>query len=197
MDSYGSRVPSRLERHVFPHIGKTPIAELQPRELLEMCRRIEERGTPETAYRVLKNTSCVFRFGVAEGVLTVDPCRDLRGALKKSSVKHFPAIVKPRDFAKLLRALPNHPGTPVVRAALQLAPLVFLRPGELRLATWDEFDLDNAMWLVPSIRMKCNKERNLHGEPHYVPLCRQVLCRSGSAAVRPIKCARVGDASRH
>lgn len=175
MDSYGSRVLSRLERLVFPRIGKTPIADLQPPELLEMCRRIEERGTLETAHRVLEHTSCVFRFGVAEGVLTADPCRDLRGALKKPSVKHFPAITNPRVFAQLLRALPNHPGTPVVRAALQLAPLVFLRPGELRLATWDEFDLDNAMWLVPSMRMKRKKEHKLHGEPHYVPLSRQAV----------------------
>ena len=175
MDSYGSKVIRRLERHVFPFIGVQQIASIEPPEILEVCRRVESQGTLETAHRALEHCSNVFRFGIAEHLLKADPCRDLRGALKKPVVKHFAAITKPRELADLLKAIHAYSGSFVTRSALQLAPMLFLRPGEFRQARWDEFDLDNAMWFVPSQRMKRTKVQKDLGEPHFVPLPRQAI----------------------
>lgn len=175
VEAQSRRVLRRLEIHVFPRIGRMPIASVEPPNLLEMCRHIQKQGTLETAHRALEHSSNVFRFGIAESLLKQDPCRDLRGALQKPVAKHFAAITKPRELAGLLRALSTYSGTPVVRAALQLAPMLFLRPGELRNARWEEFDLDNAMWFIPSVRMKRTKVNKLNGDPHFVALPRQAV----------------------
>lgn len=174
-ESHASRVIRRLEMHAFPHIGRTHIAEIDPPKMLEVCRRIEQQGKIETAHRVLELASAVFCFGVGEGLRALDPCRDLGRLLQTPQVKHFAAITNPKELAALLRAMPNYQGTAVVCAALQLMPMIFLRPGEFRKARWEEIDLDNGMWLVPSARMKRTKQAKLDGGDHYVPLARQAV----------------------
>lgn len=175
VESYSSKIIARLEGHVFPYLGNKPIHSIGAKELLEVCRRIEDQGTRETAHRALEHCSNVFRFAVAEGKLESDPCRDLKGALKQPVVKHFAAITKPKELGALLRALDAYSGTHVVRSALQLAPMLLVRPGELRQASWSEFDLDNGQWFIPSARMKRPKIEKQTGEPHFVPLARQAV----------------------
>lgn len=173
--SYGSKIIRRLEVDIFPHIGNLPPAQITPKLLLEVLRKIEARGVVETAHRALENCSQVFRFAVASGVADSDPGRDLKDALKRPKVKHFPAILDPQRLGELLRAIDGYAGTPVVRAALKLAPMVLLRPGELRFARWSEFDLDGAAWTVPAARMKRRVEGKEHGKPHIVPMSTQAV----------------------
>jgi integrase len=173
--SYGDKVLRRLEVDVFPWIGKTPIAELTPPQLLEVLRRIEGRGVIETAHRALESCSQVFRFAVATGKVDSNPARDLKDALRKPMVVHFPAITDPSRLGELLRACDGYQGTLIVRTALKLLPMVLLRPGELRQARWEEFDLDAGVWTVPAARMKREKTGKLHGKPHTVPLATQAV----------------------
>jgi hypothetical protein len=158
-----------------PGSGKEPVASITPVKLLEVLRRIEARGVIETAHRALENCGQVFRYAVATGRAVSNPARDLKDALRKPMVKHFPAITDPKRLGELLRACDNYQGTHVVRAALHLAPMLLLRPGELRHARWEEFDLDAAVWLVPAARMKQGKAAKLYGKPHTVPLPSQAV----------------------
>ena len=173
--SYGSKIIRRLEADVFPYIGRMAPADIAPPKLLEVLRRIEARGVIETAHRALENCSQVFRFAVASGLATTNPSRDLKDALRKPKAKHFPAILDPIRLGELLRAMEGYAGTPVVRAAIKLAPMVMLRPGELRFARWEEFDLGAAVWKVPAARMKQGVDGKATGKPHVVPLARQAL----------------------
>ncbi|MDQ5898643.1 MAG: hypothetical protein QG612_2729 [Pseudomonadota bacterium] len=148
--SYFEKIEARLANDVFPYVGRTPIGDVTPPDLLALLRRIEARGAIESARRVRETCSLVFRFAVAEGRVISDPARDLAGALKTHTRRHIPAVTDPVRFGELLRAIDAYRGTPPVRAALQLAALVFLRPGsELREAEWSEFDLEAGAWLVP------------------------------------------------
>jgi integrase len=173
--SYADKIMARFERDVFPWIGKQPIDDITPPQLLEVLRRIEARGVVETAHRALQDSSQVFRYAVATGKAVSNPARDLKDALKRPDPKHFPAIIDPKRFGDLLRACDSYAATPVVRAALKLAPMLLLRPGELRFAQWSEIDLDNAMWTVPAARMKRELRAKLHGAPHLVPLPKQAV----------------------
>lgn len=173
--SYGDKIMRRLEVDVFPWVGAEPIESIKPPQLLAVLRRIESRGVVETAHRALENCSQVFRYGVATGRIQSNPARDLKDALRKPMVKHFPAITDPARLGQLLRAIDSYKGTYVVRTALYLLPRVLLRPGELRNATWAEFDLDRAVWTVPAERMKREKAGKLFGKPHVVPLAKQVV----------------------
>lgn len=174
-ESYGGRVLARLVADVFPYIGARPIRQIDPPELLTLLRRVEARGVVETAHRVLESCGQVFRYAVASGRATSNPARDLKDALRKPVVKHFPAITDPARLGFLLRACDAYPGTHVVRTALRLTPLVLLRPGELRHARWSEIDLDAGLWTVPADRMKRRKVGKMHGAPHLVPLARQAV----------------------
>ena len=129
----------------------------------------------ETAHRALQDSSQVLRYAVAIGKAASNPARDLKGALKRADPKHFPAILDPKRLGELLRAIDSYAATPVVRAALKLAPMLLLRPGELRFAEWPEIDLDAALWTVPAARMKRELRQKLHGAPHLVPLPRQAV----------------------
>jgi integrase len=173
--SYAEKVLTRLEADVLPYIGRRPIGEITAPELLEVLRRIEARGVIETAHRAHESCSQVFRYAVGKGSAKSDPARDLKGLLRKPLARHFPAIVKPERLAELLRACDGYAGTPVVRAALQLAPMLLLRPGELRHAQWPEIDLDAALWTIPAERMKRQKAGKLNGPPHIVPLPAQAV----------------------
>lgn len=138
-------------------------------------RRIEARGVIETAHRALQDSGQVLRYAVATGKATSNAARDLKGALRQPNVKHFAAITEPKRFGELLRAIDHYAATPVVRAALKLAPMLLLRPGELRFGEWSEIDLDNALWTVPAVRMKRELRQKLHGAPHLVPLPKQAV----------------------
>lgn len=173
--SYGDKVMRRLEVDVFPYIGRSPVADVTPPQLLAVMRRIESRGVIETAHRALEGCGQVFRYAVATGRAPSSPARDLKGALRRPDSKHFPAIVDPVRLGQLLRACDAYAGTPVVRAALQLAPMLMLRPGELRFADWCEFDLDAAVWTVPPARMKRVKRDKISGDAHVVPLPSQAV----------------------
>jgi integrase len=162
------KIINALERDAFPWIGVRPIKELKAPELLSALRRIESRGTLETAHRVRGLMGQIFRYAVATGRAERDPAADLRGALPQPNEKHHAAITDPKEVAPLLRAIDGYTGHFVVKCALRIAPLVFVRPGELRHAEWSEIDLDEATWNIPAGKMKMK-------EPHLVPLCRQAV----------------------
>ena len=144
--SHADRIIRRLERDIFPWIGGSPIAEITAPKLLDVVRRIEQRGALETAHRALQNCGQVFRYAVATGRAERDPSGDLRGALPPVKGEHFASVTEPEKLAGILRSLDSYEGTLVVRCALRLAPLVFVRPGELRHAEWADIDLDAAEW---------------------------------------------------
>lgn len=161
-------VISRLEKDVFTVIGNRPISEIKAPEVLKMLQNIEARGVIETAYRIKIVCGQVFRYATATGRADGDPTAALKGALSKRKVKHHASITDPKEAAALLRAIDTYQGGFVVRQALRLAPLVFVRPGELRKAEWAEIDLDNAEWNIPAEKMKMK-------QPHLVPLSRQAV----------------------
>ena len=166
--THTSRVLRRLEVDLFPWIGARPVGEITAPELLQALRRIQARGALETAHRALQTCSQVFRYAIATGRATRDPAADLRGALPPTRAKHFPAITEPTAIGGLLRDLDGYQGSFVTRCALQLAPRLFVRPGELRRAEWAEFNLDAAEWRIPAAKMKMRQE-------HIVPLSWQCL----------------------
>ena len=158
----------RLERDVFPWLSTRPAREITPLELLSVLRRVEGRGTLETAHRIHQVCGQVFRYAIATGRAQRDPCTDLRGALPPVPPSHHAALTRPADVGALLRAINGYRGSFVVQCALRLAPLVFVRAGELRRAEWSEFDLAAAVWRIPAARMKMRQE-------HLVPLARQAV----------------------
>ncbi|CAH0354082.1 integrase arm-type DNA-binding domain-containing protein [Aquabacterium sp. CECT 9606] len=174
-EAHAARTLVRLEHDVFPWLGALPVATITPPKLLEAMRRIEARGAIETAHRALQACGQVFRYAIATGRAERNPAADIQGALQPVIVKHMPAITDPKRVGELLRSIEAYEGMPVTRAALQLAPLVFVRPGELRKAEWAEFDLDGAVWRIPSDRMKRSKAQKAMGTPHLVPLSRQAV----------------------
>ena len=149
-------------------IGKLPIGEIEPADVLTAIRRIEGKGKLESARRSLQLAGAVFRYAVATARLASDPTRDLRGALTAPTVTHYGAITDAKGVGELLRAIDDYDGSGVTKLALQLAPHVFVRPGELRHADWSEIDLDGAIWSIPAGRTKMRK-------PHLVPLSRQAV----------------------
>ena len=172
---YAIREKRNLEKDLFPFLGSRHIGEIEAIELLATVRRVEERGALDVAHRVLTTAGQVWRYAVATGRAQRDVSADIRGALKPHHGKHFAAITDPLALGKLIRVIRGYQGGPIVRAALQLAPLLFQRPGELRAAAWAEFDLDAAMWTIPSSRMKRSVEGKQNGNPHQVPLSTQAV----------------------
>jgi integrase len=144
--SHADKIMQRLEKNVFPWLGNKPIAGITAPELLTVLRRIENRGALDTAHRAHQNCGQIFRYGIATGRCERDPSNDLRGALAPSKHKHFAAITEPAAVGELLRAIDGFRGTFVVQCALKLAPLFFVRPGELRKAEWQQFDLEKGEW---------------------------------------------------
>jgi len=165
---YAETLMSRLELYIFPWIGKRPIAEIKAPELLAVLRRIESRGILDTTQRVRIICGQVFRYAVVTGRAERDPTTDLKGALPQPQKTNRAAITEPKKVGKLLRAIDGYQGSFVVQCALKLAPLLFVRPGELRHAEWEEIDLENAEWNIPGSKMKMK-------EPHLVPLSKQAI----------------------
>lgn len=167
-EGHAEKILSRLERLIFPHIGARPIASITAQELLAVLRRIEAKGTVETAHRALQNCGQVFRYGIATGRAERDIGADLRGALASVKVKHHPSITEPKAIGALMRAIRDYDGEPITQAALRLAPLVFVRAGELRKAEWSEINFDESEWRIPAERMKMRVV-------HVVPLSEQAI----------------------
>jgi len=168
VDSHASKIIRRLERDLFPHFKGVGINTVKPIELLAVLRRVEARGALETAHRLLQNCGQIWRYAVSTGRAEYDMTLSLRGALPPAKETHLGAITEPSAIGALLRNIEEYKGSEVVRLALNLAPLVFVRPGELRQAKWEEFDLNARLWTIPAGRMKAKR-------PHVVPLSAQVL----------------------
>lgn len=164
--SHADKIMQRFVRDIFPWIGNKPITEVTPPVLLSVVRRIEERGALETAHRALSNCGQVFRYAIATGRAERDSSQDLKGALPPVKTKHFAAQTDPKRFGELLRIFDDYEGSLIVRCALRLAPLVFVRPGELRHAKWEDIDFDTAQWSY--IVTKTDT-------PHIVPLANQAI----------------------
>lgn len=167
-ERHGATILSRLKHDLIPWLGSRPINEIKAPELLSVLRRAESRGALELAHRLRAIAGQVFRYAVATGRTERDPSGDLRGALPSPKVTHHAAITDPKEVAPLLRALDAYQGGFVVKCALRLAPLLFVRPGELRHAEWAEIDFDEAIWNIPASKMKMK-------QAHVVPLCRQAI----------------------
>lgn len=165
---HAERVIRLLERDVFPWLGEKVIREITTPELLAVLRRIEARGAVDTAHRARQTAGAVFRYAVATGRAERDPSGDLRGAIPPPREGHMAAITDPKRLGGLLRAIDGYEGGLIVRCALRLAPLVFVRPGELRRAEWKEVDLERGEWVIPGEKMKMR-------ESHIVPLSRQAI----------------------
>ncbi|AXK39970.1 tyrosine-type recombinase/integrase [Crenobacter cavernae] len=165
---HADKILRRLERDIFPWLGARPMGEITAPELLTALQRVEKRGAIETAHRAMQNCGQVFRYAVATGRAERNPAADLRGALAPVVKASFPTITDPARIAELLRAIDGYAGSFVTQCALRLAPLVFVRPGELRQAEWQEIDLEHALWVIPAERMKMR-------EKHVVPLSSQAV----------------------
>ena len=159
-----------LETFVYPSIGRRPISEVTASEILRVLRSIESKGFHETAHRARQRISQVLRYATATGRADRDVTHDLRGALTAVPTKHRAAIIDPKKVGELLRAIDGYEGQPAAAYALRLAPLLFVRPGELRTAEWNEFDVDakEPVWRIPAAKMKTKVQ-------HIVPLATQVV----------------------
>jgi integrase len=164
----GSVVRERrlLEKDLAPSLGALPIGDISAPQVLAALRKIEARGAIETAHRARALAALVFRFAIQTGRAERNPAADLAGALIRPTTRHFASVTDPAEVGPLLRVLWGYEGSPVVRAALQLAPLVFVRPGELRRARWSDIDLDAAEWRFTASKTKT---------PHLVPLSPQAV----------------------
>lgn len=164
-----SRIKTWMD-FVAKHLGTRPIREITAPELLAVLRKIEARGRTETARRTASACGRLFRYAVATGRAERDITQDLKGALATTTIKNFAAVTEPAKVGQLMRAIHGYQGQPSTEYALKLAPLVFVRPGELRGAEWTEFDLDSEhpQWRIAAARMKMGRE-------HIVPLASQAV----------------------
>lgn len=175
---HATKLLRRMEKEIFPYIGAMPIEEIKAPDVLKILKRIESRGILETAHRVKTIISQVLRYAIAHGRRADRDCTvDLKGAIPSATVKHFAALTDPKEIAGLMRAIDGFKGSFVVKCALQLAPLLFCRPGELRFTEWSEVDLDNAELNIPIERLKLKKQTKLDrkGQIHLVPLSSQAV----------------------
>ena len=165
---HAEKVYRRLEIDVLPYLKDRPVKEISAREVLDVLRRAEARGVIETAHRLSQICSNIFTFAIASGRADQNPAADISKALTFNPRKNLPAITKPHEIRELLLSIDGFKGTYTVLCALKLAPLVFVRPGELRKAEWTEINFDESLWEVPSRRMKMKRE-------HLIPLSRQAI----------------------
>lgn len=167
---HGDTVMHRLRTDVFPWLGHRPVREITAPEILAVVRRIEDRGAAETARRQLQKIGQILAFAVATGRAERNPAADLRGAVPPPAKRHFAALTDSFKVAELLKDIDAYQGSHVVRCALRLAPLLFVRPGELRHAEWAEFELDGRtpLWRIPAEKMKMRRQ-------HLVPLAPQAV----------------------
>ena len=175
-EGHATRQLRQLERDLFPWIGERSIAKIHAMELLTVLHKIEERGALETADRALILARQIWDYWLPTAEAEQRNITEgLKARLTPYRGKHFPAIVEPKRFGELLRSIKQYKGGPLVRTALQLAPILYQRPGNLRMMEWTELDLDASQWIIPSMKMKRTKAEKEHGEDHVVPLPKQVV----------------------
>lgn len=174
-DTHYVREERNLRKDVFPYLGNRPIQHIEPPELLKVIRKVEERGALDVAHRVLLTARGVWQHAVANGHAQRDITQDIKKALKPHLKRNLPAVTEPAQLAALLRASDAYQGGPVVRAALAIAPILFQRPGNLRVMRWADLDLEAGLWSIPSMDMKRTKVQKINGQAHIVPLPRQVV----------------------
>ncbi len=168
-ESYRMRTGRILDKDLYPVLGNRPVASITAPELLAALRRVESRGAYDMAHRAKQTAGQIFRYAVATGRAERDPSGDLRGALKpKRQKKHYAALTNPAEVGRLLVAMDGFEGTPIVKTALLLSPLLFQRPGEIRAMEWAEINCEAEQWEIPAEKMKTR-------QPHIVPLCSQAL----------------------
>ncbi len=167
-ESHCKTVKSRLERDVYPIIGARPIADITRGEVIALIRRVEARGVIETADRIKIYCGQIFRYALNLELITLNPVTDMRDVLSKREAGHHAAITDPKILAGLMRAIDDFDGSFIVKCALRIAPLVFVRPGELRHMEWSEIDFETAQWNIPAEKMKMKTA-------HLVPLCNQAI----------------------
>lgn len=167
-DGHTITIVRRLQLHVLPWLGAMPVSEITPNDLLLVLRRIEDQGAKETAHRVNQICGQVFRYAIITGRCSQNPAHNLRGALIPATPKNMAAITDPKEIGGLLRAIDSYQGHFVTKCALRLAPLVFVRPIELRSGAWKEIDFETATWKIPAEKMKMRRD-------HLVPLSRQAV----------------------
>jgi len=165
---HSTRIIRQLEKDIFPWLGERPISEITPPELLKTLQRIECRGAVETAHRAHQTCGQIFRYAIVSGYAERDPSADLRGALPPARAKHYASLTDASAVGELLRSINDYQGHFVTKCALRLAPLLFVRPGELRQAEWSEFDFEAAEWRIPAEKMKMRVK-------HIVPLSTQAI----------------------
>jgi len=157
-----------LNNNLLPYIGKYPITEISVPVLLDCLKRVEKRGALETTRRSRQVAGQVFKYAIITGRATENPAIHLQGALRPPKTRHYPAIIDPKPFGELLRTIESYHGSQIVESALKFAPLVFVRPGELRHMEWSEIDFEKCEWRIPAEKMKMDKA-------HIVPLSRQAI----------------------
>ena len=167
-DGHVDKVEYRLDRHLYPKIGKIPANEITSGQILQLLRAHEDIGHIETAHRLRGIIGQVYRYAIASGYVENDPTYALSGALAPRTQKHFASVTAPEEIGQLMRAIRAYVGGPIVKFALQYSAYTFCRPGEIRTAEWNEIDTANATWRIPAEKMKCDRV-------HIVPMSRQVL----------------------
>ena len=175
-ESHSQRTLRNLEKDLIPFLGAKPMVAINPIELLMVVQKVEDRGSLEAAKRVLDTASQVFKHWLPMAPPQYrNICEGLKSRLAPRIKGHFPAITDSVRFGELIRAIRSYKGGPLVRVALQLAPLLYQRPGNLRMMEWQEIDLDAAIWTIPSAKMKRTVKDKEHGLPHVVPLPMQAI----------------------
>lgn len=172
---HAARTLRRMETDVFPYVGAEPIGTITPKQVLGVARRVEARGAIETAHTILQQMGQVFDHAIHTDRCETNPARGRSKALRPVIVKHMAAVTDPKAAGVLMRSMLDYQGHPVTRAAMVLSALVFQRPGNVRAAEWSEIDLDDALWTVPSAKIKRTVQAKLSGRPHVIPLSKQAL----------------------
>lgn len=172
---YADRWIERMEKDLFPHIGRLTLPSVSAPILLDVLRKVEKRGAIETAHTLRQTAGQVFRYGIQTGRCERNPVSDLHGALQPLMVKHMSAVLEPAKAGELLRAIYGYSGQPMTRAALQLSALLFQRPGNIRQMEWGWIDLEASMLTIPSEAMKRRIHQKINGRPHFVPLAPQAV----------------------
>lgn len=173
--SYAEKWIGRMEKDLFPPLGRMPLVDITAPLVLAQLRRVEKRGAKETAHTLRQTAGQVFRYGVQTGRCERNPVADLQGALEPLTVQHMAAVLEPVKAGELLRAIDGYTGQPITRSALQLSALLFQRPGNIRAMEWAWVDFDRALLTIPAQAMKRTLHGKVNGRPHFVPLAPQAI----------------------
>ena len=169
-EAYKVRLGRAFKNDVFPYVGKIPIQDIVPKQIINIVKRVESRGAVESAHRLFTQISKVYKYAVSNQFVDRNPCSEMdkNEILKSHTKNHYPTITDPEEIRNLLAAIDEYSGDYIVKMALKIAPYVFVRPANIRFAQWEEIDFDSKLWKIPAEKMKTKKE-------HIVPLTDTVL----------------------